>query len=665
MSTSIVHFQLIPSLFVFYIDKFDIDVILNVSKQNISKQIKGGTILKTMNLTTAQALLKFLDNQYIEVDGIETKFFKGVTGIFGHGNVVGMGQALDQYKETIKYYAGKNEQEIAHVAVAFAKQKRRKEFMAVTTSIGPGSLNLVTAAGTATVNRIPVLLLPSDAYSDRQPDPVLQQVEQSYDPSITANDAFRSVSKYWDRIQRPEQLMQSAINAIRVLASPAETGAVTLCLPQDVQGEQYDYPESFFKKRVHRVRRVDIDAYDLAQITELIKGKKKPIVICGGGVRYSEAEAELIDFCTTFNIPMSETQAGKGIVSWDHDLNLGGGGVCGTLAANRIAKEADVIIAVGTRLNDFVTSSKAAYQNPDVDIITINVNAADAYKMEATSVIADAKQALIQLKSSLSSIGYNSSYTTEIATAKADWQVELDIMDNATHEDGLCQTAVLGIINKTIDPKAIIVSASGSLPSDLERVWRPTEPDTYHLEYGFSCMGYEVSGALGTKLATPDVESYCLVGDGGFLMGHSDLYTSIQEDIKINVLLLDNNGHQCIHNLQRSQGINTFGTEFRARNESGTALLGAYVPIDFAMIAEGYGAITYRVNTQEELIAALEDSKLQTKSTLIDIKVLPGTMTEGFEGFWRVGTAQVATDPKVEAAAVAMNSYVKSNCVPY
>lgn len=619
--------------------------------------------METLNLTTAQALLQFLDNQYIEVDGVETKFFAGMTGIFGHGNVVGIGQALDQYKDSIKYYAGKNEQEIAHVATAYAKQKRRKEFMACTASIGPGSLNLVTAAGTATVNRIPILLLPSDAYSDRQPDPVLQQVEQSYDPSITANDAFRSVSKYWDRIQRPEQLMQSAINAVRVLASPADTGAVTLCLPQDVQGERYDYPASFFKKRVHRVRRTPVDQYDMAQVVELIKGKKKPVVICGGGVRYSEAEAELLDFCETLNIPISETQAGKGIISWDHPLNLGGGGVCGTLAANRLAKEADCIIAVGTRLNDFVTSSKAAYQNPDVDIVTINVNPSDACKMEAIAVIADAKAAMVQLKEALA--GYKASYTTEIKQAKDDWQVELDKMDNATNEAGLCQTAVLGTINKTIDPKAIIVSASGSLPSDLERVWRPTEPDTYHLEYGFSCMGYEVSGTLGAKLANPDVESYCFIGDGGFLMGHSDLYTSIQEGVKINILLLDNNGHQCIHNLQRSQGIHTFGTEFRGRNAAGTALLGEYVPIDFAKVAEGYGAKTYRVNTKEELIAALEDSKKQTVSTLIDIKVLPGTMTEGFEHFWRVGTAQVATDKKVEEAAVAMNSYVADNCFPY
>ncbi len=619
--------------------------------------------METIKLTTSQALLKFLNNQYIEVDGEETKFVKGVMGIFGHGNVVGLGQALAQYQDEIPYYAGKNEQEITHVAVAYAKQMRRKQIYACTASVGPGSLNMVTAAGTATVNRIPVLLLPSDTFSDRQPDPVLQQVEHPHDYSVTVNDAFKSVSKYWDRIQRPEQLMTSAINAMRVLTNPADTGAVTLCLPQDVQGEAYDYPVSFFEKRVHRVRRIDIDEHDLNAAIDLIRSKKKPLVICGGGVRYSDAEKELVEFCEKFNIPFSETQAGKGIIPWTHDLNLGGGGICGTLAANRLAKEADVIIAVGTRLNDFVTSSKGAYQNKDVDILTININDADGYKMNATSIIADAKKALQQLTASLSQEDYKSTYTDEIPKAKADWQVELDKMDNATSEDGLCQTAVIATINKTIDEKAIIVSASGSLPSDLERIWRPTQPDTYHLEYGFSCMGYEVSGALGAKLANPDVETYAFAGDGTFLMGHSDLYTSIQEGVKINVLLLDNNGHQCIHNLQRSQGISTFGTEFRCREDG--QLLGEYAPIDFATIAEGYGAKSYRVSTMEELVDALEDSKKSKVSTLIDIKVLPGTMTDGFEHFWRVGTAQVATDEKIVESAKQINSAVKATCFPY
>lgn len=621
--------------------------------------------MERKRLTTAQALLEFLDNQYIEVDGKEIKFVQGVLGIFGHGNVVGLGQALDEYKDRIKYYQGKNEQEIAHVAVAYAKQKRRRQIFACTASIGPGSLNMVTAAGTATVNRIPLLLLPSDAYADRQPDPVLQQVEQGYDPTITANDAFKAVSKYWDRIQTPEQLMQSAVNAIRVLANPAETGAVTLCLPQDVQGMAYDFPVSFFRKRVHRIRRSALDSHDLAQALAILKTKKKPLVICGGGVRYSGAEKALAEFCEAFQIPFVETQAGKGILPWTHPLNLGGGGICGTLAANRLAKEADAILAVGTRLNDFVTNSKAGYQNEEVSLLALNVNELDAYKMEATSLVADAKAGLEQLTEGLLAAGYKSGYAGEIETAKADWQAELDKMDNAEREDGFCQTAALAVINRTIDPKAVIVSASGSLPSDLERVWRATEPDTYHLEYGFSCMGYEVSGALGVKLAEPDVESYCFVGDGGFLMGHSDLYTSIQEGEKINVLLFDNNGHQCIHNLQRSQGIDTFGTEFRTRNASGNALLGDYAPIDFARIAEGYGAIAYKVSNAKELVAALEDAKKQTRSTLIEIKVLPGTMTEGFENFWRVGTAQVAKDARVEEAAKAMNNTVKDKCLPY
>lgn len=617
----------------------------------------------TIRLTTAQALLKFLNNQYVEVDGREIKFVKGFMGIFGHGNVVGIGQALEEYQDEMIYYAGKNEQEITHAAIAFAKQKRRTQIFACTASIGPGSLNMVTAAGTATVNRIPVLLLPSDSYSDRQPDPVLQQVEQSYNYSITGNDSFKAVSKYWDRIQRPEQLITSVIQAMRVLTNPSQTGAVTLCLPQDVQGEAYDYPVSFFRKRVHRIRRTCIDEFDLESSIELIKSKKKPFVICGGGVRYSFAEKQLLEFCETFNIPFGETQAGKGIIPWNHELNMGGSGVCGTLASNLLAKDADLIIAVGTRLNDFVTSSKFAYQNPELDILTININDFDAYKMNSTQIVADAGKALTSLTHELKKQNYKSQYTNEIINAKEAWNKELDIMAKAVSEKGLCQTAVLSAINKIIDEKAIIVSASGSLPSDLERIWCPTQPDTYHLEYGFSCMGYEVSGALGAKIANPDVECYCFVGDGGFLMGHSDLFTSIQEGIKINVILIDNNGHQCIHNLQRSQGIDTFGTEFRKRK--GNVLVGDYVPIDFSKIAEGYGAKAYTVTTMDELKEALEDSKKQTVSTLIDIKVLPGTMTKGFESFWRVGTASVAKDTRVVEASNEINNIVNTQCLPY
>ncbi|QZY55629.1 3D-(3,5/4)-trihydroxycyclohexane-1,2-dione acylhydrolase (decyclizing) [Crassaminicella profunda] len=620
--------------------------------------------MQTVRLTMAQALVKFLNNQYISVDGKETKFVKGVMGIFGHGNVVGLGQALEQYKDEMVFYQGKNEQEIAHVAMAYAKQKNRKEIFACTASIGPGSLNMVTAAGTATVNRIPLLLLPSDAYACRQPDPVLQQVEDSTDHNVTASDAFKPVSKYWDRVARPEQLMTAAINAMRVLTDPAETGAVTLSLPQDVQGESYDYPVEFFKKRVHYIERRRITENALNRAVELIASKKKPMLICGGGVRYSGAGEELKAFAKKFNIPFSETQAGKGTIPWDYEMNLGGGGVCGTLAANLIAKEADLIIAVGTRLNDFVSSSKFAYQNKDVQILSINVNSMDATKMESMSVVADAKDALAEISKELEGKGYKAAYTNEIKEAKDQWNKEWERFENIELEEGLSQTRVLTELNKLLDEDAIVVSASGSLPSDLERVWRPTVADTYHLEYGFSCMGYEISGALGAKIAEPGREVYTFVGDGGFMMGHSDLHTSLQEGKKINILLFDNNGHQCIHNLQRSQGIDTFGTVFKYREEKTNGLTGADVPVSFATIARGYGAKAYTVTTLEELKEAIEASKKDTVSTLIEIKVLPGTMTGGYESFWRVGTAQVAENKKVEEAAQNMKEMV-AQCKPY
>lgn len=614
--------------------------------------------MKVRKLTMAQALIEFLNSQYIEVDGVEKKFVKGVMGIFGHGNVVGLGQAMEQYKDEIIFYQGKNEQEIAHAAIAFAKQKDRQEIFACTASIGPGSLNMVTAAGTATVNRIPVLFLPSDTYACRQPDPVLQQVEYPMDYNVTANDAFKPLSKYWDRVSRPEQLMTAMINAFRVLTDPADTGAVTVCIPQDVQGEAYDYPEEFLEKRVwHMDRRPIVDQAGQRAV-ELIQSKKKPMLICGGGVRYSKAEKELADFAAQFKIPFAETQAGKGIIPFDHPMNLGAGGVCGTYAANVIAKDCDLIIAVGTRLNDFVTSSKTAFQNPDVDILSINVASMDAYKMNAVALVGDAKLVLRTLTRLLSESGYVSGYGDEIEKAKNKWQEVMKDLGEIELEDGLSQTRVLIELNKLLHDDDIIVSASGSLPSDLERVWQTKVRGTYHLEYGFSCMGYEVPGALGVKIAEPEREVYAFVGDGGFLMSHAELFTSIQEGKKINVLLFNNYGHQCIHNLQRSQGIDTFGTVFRQREDQTGGLTGQYVPIDFTRIAEGYGAKVYQVDNLDDLKKAIEQSKKDKVSTLIDINVLPGTMTEGYESFWRVGTAQVAEDPRVAKAAKEMNDAV-------
>ena len=420
--------------------------------------------MNVKKLTMAQAIIEFLNKQYIEVDGTETKFVKGVMGIFGHGNVVGLGQALEQSKDEIIYYQGKNEQEIAHAAIAYAKQKDRKEIFACTASIGPGSLNMVTAAGTATVNRIPVLLLPSDSYACRQPDPVLQQVEYAADYNVTANDAFKPLSKYWDRVSRPEQLMTAMINAFRVLTDPADTGAVTICIPQDVQGEAYDYPEVFLEKRVWHIDRRQISDQAAQRAVELIKSKRKPMLICGGGVRYGDAENELVKFSEKFNIPFAETQAGKGVIPFDHPLNLGAGGVCGTYSANIIARDCDLIIAVGTRMNDFVTSSKTAFKNHNADILSINVAPIDAYKMNSVALVGDAKLVLGKLSDLLTKSGYVSGYGDEIKNAKSKWADVMQKLGEIEPAEGLSQTRVLIELNKILNDDDIILSASGIEP---------------------------------------------------------------------------------------------------------------------------------------------------------------------------------------------------------
>ena len=613
----------------------------------------------TKKMTMAQALLKFLDNQYIKIDGKEIKFVQGVLGIFGHGMVVGLGEALESGDHGLRFIQGKNEQGMAHIAMGFAKQKNRQQIMAVTSSIGPGALNMVTAAGTATANRIPVLFLPSDAYASRQPDPVLQQIEQTYDYNITANDAFKAVSKYWDRIARPEQLMTAAINAMRVLTDPSDTGAVTLCLPQDVQGEVYDYPVEFFEKRIHYVQRRDIDPEVLKKAVELISSKKKPFILCGGGVKYSEAEKELMEFAETFKIPFGETQAGKGAVLFDHPMNMGGAGLTGSSAANKLAQEADLIIGIGTKLNDFCTCSKWLYQNDDVSMMTINLNSFDAYKMNSFPVLADAKLALSALTKILKDEGYHSSYQDEISAARQEWDEEVDRLYKLEDENGLVQSRILGELNeKLIDKDGIIVAASGSLPSDVQRVWRCREKGVYHVEYGFSCMGYEVSAAVGVKMAEPDREVYVLVGDGSFNMLHSEFLTSLQEQIKINVILLDNHGFQCIHNLQRSQGIPSFGNEYRRRQAETGRLTGEYLPVDYAMVARGYGGNGYSVNSIADLENSFREMKESKVSCIFDVKTLPGTMTDGYNAWWRVGTAQISAHPSVEEAARDIKKHV-------
>lgn len=621
--------------------------------------MQGGASVKTVRLTMGQALLKFLDNQYVEFDRVENKFVKGVFTIFGHGIVVGFGEALEQYKGDMIVYQGKNEQGMAHAAIGYAKQKNRREIIACSSSIGPGALNMVTAAGTATVNRIPLLLLPGDSFACRQPDPVLQQVENPASVSITANDAFKPVSKYWDRVVRPEQLMTAMINAMRVLTDPADTGAVTICLPQDVEGESYDYPVEFFEKRVHHITRRIPTTGEVERAAAKIAAKKKPIIICGGGVAYSEAADECAKFAEKFGIPIGETQAGKSLIPWNHSFNLGGIGVTGGCAANKIASEADLVIALGTRLSDFTTSSKWLFQNPEVEVLAVNVNSFDAYKMNATTVIADIKETLPKVAELLEGAGYHSGYTTGIAAAKAEWDQEVDRLFTMELENGLSQTRVLGEIAKAIGEDSIVVGSSGSLPGDLQRVWRPVQPKTYHVEYGFSCMGYEVCASLGVKMAAPDQEVYSMVGDGSYLMLHSELVTSIQEGYKINVILFDNSGFGCIENLQNSQGIPSFCTQFKFRDASTGRLSGADIPISFAESARGYGAVTYTVRTIDELRAALQSAKEAKVSTLLDIKVLPKTMTGGYGSWWRVGVPEVSENKDVLKAHKALIEEVK------
>lgn len=612
--------------------------------------------MKRIRLTMSQALVKFLDNQYIECDGVETKFVNGIFGIFGHGCVVGVGQALEQGGHNLKFYQGKNEQNMALAAVAYAKQMDRKAIIPCVSSIGPGATNMVTACGCATANRIPLLVLPGDTFACRQPDPVLQQAEFFDNYGRTVTDAFKGVCHYFDRISRPEQLMTACLNAMRVLTDPADTGAVCLAMPQDVEGEAYDYPEHFLAKRVWHMDRRPISASQLERATKLIMSAKKPIIVCGGGVRYSEAEKELQEFAEKYNIPIGETQAGKGIIDWKHPLNLGGIGVTGGKAANVIARDADLVIGVGTRFSDFTTSSKWLF-NENRKVLGINVCPFDAYKMDAEAIIADAKEAISALIQSCD--GYKSVYTDEIAKAKAEWDAIVDEYYSTELEGGLNQTLALGIINEFMDDDAIALGSAGSLPGDMQRLFRPKDRGTYHMEYGYSNMGYEVNGALGAKLAKPKSEVYTFCGDGSFLMGHSELYTALQEGLKINVCLFDNMGWGCIENLQNNQGTDTFGTIFRARNPVTGMLDGAEIDPDFAKIAEGYGAKGYTCRTSDELRAALEDAKKQTVSCLFDIKVLPKTMTPGFESWWRVGVAEVSKSETVAAAYEDMQAHIK------
>ncbi|MCP3763662.1 3D-(3,5/4)-trihydroxycyclohexane-1,2-dione acylhydrolase (decyclizing) [Domibacillus sp. A3M-37] len=630
----------------------------------------------TVRLTTAQALLKFLNQQYIHVDGEETPFVEGMFNVFGHGNVLGIGQALEQDAGHLKVYQGKNEQGMAHAAIAYSREMLRRKIYAVTTSAGPGSANLIAAAGTALANNIPVLLLPADTFATRQPDPVLQQLEHEHSTAVTTNEAFMAVSRYWDRVTRPEQLMSALIRAFEVMTDPGKAGPATICIAQDVEGEAFDYDERFFEKRVHYLDRKPAVERELQGAVERIKASKKPMIIVGGGARYSGAREILKQISEKHNIPLVETQAGKSTVEVSFKNNLGGIGILGTSAANKAARDTDLVIGVGTRYTDFTTSSKTQFDFEKTSFLNINVSRLQAYKLDGFQVVADAKTALEQLAPLLE--GYETEFGGSLTEWKNEWLAERDRLAGTTfsrenftpeikdqfsqdimneYADVLgtefTQTAALIAANEAVAPDSIIIGSAGSLPGDLQRLWHSDVPNTYHLEYGYSCMGYEVAGTLGAKLAHPDREVYAAVGDGSFLMLHTELVTAIQYDKKINILLFDNSGYGCINNLQMEHGSGTYFCEFRTHDNQ-------IMNIDYAKVAEAYGAKTYKANTVEEVKAAIEDAKKQSVSTLIEMKVLPKTMSDGYDGWWNVGVAEVSESESVQKAYAARTEKLKT-----
>jgi 3D-(3,5/4)-trihydroxycyclohexane-1,2-dione acylhydrolase (decyclizing) len=607
----------------------------------------------TRSLTMAQATIAFLKNQYVERDGVEQPFFAGIFGIFGHGIVAGIGQALGQNTD-FRYYQARNEQAMVHAAAAYAKTKVRLQTLACTSSIGPGATNMVTGAAAATINRVPVLLLPGDIFARRNVAPVLQQLESEHSQDISVNDCFKPVSRYWDRINRPDQLLMSLPEAMRVLTSPADTGAVTLALPQDVQAEAYVYPEAFFRKRVWRIPRNRPDRGALERAAETIRSSKKPMIVAGGGVLYSEATEALRRFVEATGIPVGETMAGKGSLRYDHPLNLGAVGVTGTFAANRIAKETDLVIGIGTRYSDFTTSSKTAFQNPDVRFVNINVAEFDAYKHHAVPLVGDARATLEELGAMLEGWGVDEEYRRTAERLHAEWDEEVERIYGIRNTPLPSQGELIGAVNEVGDPEGIMVCAAGSMPGDLHKLWRTRHPKNYHLEYGYSTMGYEIAGGLGVKMAAPEREVYVIVGDGSYLMLSSEIVTSIQEGYKLTIVLFDNHGFKSIGSLSRSLGQGGFGTRYVYPKDG--ALPGDDVreaqtlPVDLAENARSLGARVFKCENYDDFTAALKEARSTDRTTVIYIENDRIVGVPGYESWWDVQVAEVSEMPTVEAA---------------
>lgn len=602
-------------------------------------------------LTVAQATIEFLKNQYVERDGVEVPFFGGCFGIFGHGNVAGLGQALQQNPE-FRYYQCRNEQSMVHTAVAYAKLKNRLGAFVCTTSIGPGATNMLTGAALATINRLPVLLLPGDIFATREPNPVLQQLESAYTQDISVNDCFKPVSKYWDRINRPEQLIYSLPEAMRVLTSPAETGAVTLSMPQDVQTHAYDFPEALFRKRVWKVQRTRPDASVIQTAADWIAASRNPVIVAGGGVIYSDACETLHRFALRTGIPVGETFAGKGATRYDAPYNIGGLGATGTRYAIEIANQADLVIGIGTRYSDFTTASKSLFQHPDVKFININVNEFDAFKHASLPVIGDARAVLEELDQLLQGYEVAAEYRQKVYSYNQAWNDEVTHIyqsGNGT-QPPIDQAVVIGVLNDFMEDRDVMINASGSAPGDLHKLWRATDPKNFHLEYGYSTMGYEIAAGLGAKMAAPDREIYVICGDGGYLMNNHELVTAVQEGIKFTVLLLNNNGFASIGGLSESIGSERFGTQYRFRDESTGQLAGEYLPVDLAKNAESLGVEVIRATDRDSLKAALAQAKANSRATVIYIETNLYRTVKGYNAWWEVPVAEVSESPSVRKA---------------
>jgi 3D-(3,5/4)-trihydroxycyclohexane-1,2-dione acylhydrolase (decyclizing) len=605
-----------------------------------------------IRLTMAQALVRFLGAQWSERDGHRQSFFGGVFGIFGHGNVAGIGQALDQLGG-LRYYQCRNEQAMVHTAAAFAKMSNRLRTLVCTTSIGPGATNMITGAAGATINRLPVLLLPGDVFANRVPAPVLQQLESSQTQDVSVNDCFRPVSRYWDRIYRAEQLLSALPEAMRVLTSPAETGAVTLALPQDTQTEAFDYPAAFFEPRVWSIPRQRGDAAAIASAAAAIRSARSPLIIAGGGLLYSNASEALRQLAEATGMAVAETQAGKSAIAWDHPFALGGVGVTGTRAANRMARQADVVIAIGTRLADFTTMSNTLFEHPEVRFVGINVCDMDAFKRGAIAIVADARAAIEEIATALAGYRTSAEYQDSVTQARREWSAEVDGVYGQRSPEPLAQAEIIGALNAFVGPRDVIVGAAGSLPGDLHKLWRAREPNTYHLEYGYSCMGYEIAGGLGVKMADPSRDVYVMLGDGSYLMMAQEIVTSIQEGYKLVILLLDSGGYASIGGLSRSIGSGGFGTGFDYQ-----------VPIDLAANAASLGAVVYRASDRTSLEAGLQSARAADRTAVIYARVDPLKGVPGCESWWDVPVAEVSEQPTVQAARQAWEAHRRRRAEP-